>query len=130
MHSVLQYTVQPGDTLALITISIRASAGVSAADVVAANPSINFSRLAVKTRLKIPYRSAGGYFEYETHAGDDIASICNGLADAAGLTVLDVINHNYALSQHQSQLDLSKLEVGQILLIPYAPAFNIKVLTP
>ena len=130
MHSVLHYTVQPGDTLTLITISIRASAGVGVKDVIAVNPEVNFDPLSENTLLKIPYYSAGGHFIYQTRIGDTTKSICEGLANTAKLTVLDLINHNYAISKHKKTLDLSKLKVNQVLSIPYTPALNTLTVAP
>ncbi|CAM4114629.1 LysM peptidoglycan-binding domain-containing protein [Pseudoalteromonas ostreae] len=130
MHSVLHYTVQPGDTLTLITISIRASAGVGVKDVIAANPQVNFDSLSENTLLKIPYYSAGGHFIYQTQKGDTTQSICEGLANTATLTVLDLINHNYAICKHKRTLDLSNLKVNQVLSIPYTPALNTVTVVP
>ncbi|MBQ4851951.1 LysM peptidoglycan-binding domain-containing protein [Pseudoalteromonas sp. MMG013] len=124
MHTVLKYTVQPGDTLALITISIRASAGVKAKEVIKANPQVNVAFLSERTLLKIPYCCAGGHFIYQTRIGDSVTSICEGLANAASLTVLDLIDHNYAISKHKALLDLSKLKIDQVLSIPYSPALH------
>ncbi|KAF7765025.1 hypothetical protein PCIT_b1152 [Pseudoalteromonas citrea] len=130
MHTVLKYTVQPGDTLALITISIRASAGVKAKEVIKANPHVNVALLSAHTLLKIPYCCAGGHFMYQTRTGDSVTSICEGLANAASLTVIDLINHNYAISKHKASLDLSKLKNDQVLSIPYSPALHVVTAIP
>ncbi|MCG7534154.1 LysM peptidoglycan-binding domain-containing protein [Pseudoalteromonas sp. OOF1S-7] len=114
MRTVLIYTIQPGDSLALISISLRASAGISPADIERLNPTLLSEELACETRIKIPYFKASGHFYYEIMKGDTLHSICDALANAAGVTVMDLIEHN-------AYADLSKLQPGQSLLIPFSP---------
>ncbi|WP_273048957.1 LysM domain-containing protein [Pseudoalteromonas sp.] len=130
MRTVLKYTVQPGDTIVLIALSIRACAGVSIADIVKANHGVELTPLPEHILIKIPYYLAGGHFEYQTRVGDSITSICEGLANAASLTVLDLINHNYAISKHKASLDLSKLNLNQVLSVPYSPALHVVTAIP
>ncbi|MCO7189556.1 MULTISPECIES: LysM domain-containing protein [unclassified Pseudoalteromonas] len=114
MRTLLLYTVQPGDTLALISISLRASAGISPVDIERLNPTLLSEELPSETTIKIPYFKASGHFYYETMKGDTLHSICDALANVAGVTVMDLIEHN-------AHADLSKLKPGQVLMIPFTP---------
>lgn len=122
MRTVLKYTVQPGDTIVLIALSIRACAGVSIADIVKANHGVELTPLPEHILIKIPYYLAGGHFEYQTRVGDTLQSICNGLANASALTVLDLITHNEMINNVTGSPDFSYLTPDQVLLVPYTPA--------
>ncbi|MCF6438444.1 LysM peptidoglycan-binding domain-containing protein [Pseudoalteromonas luteoviolacea] len=114
MRTVLKYTIQPGDSLALISISLRACAGVTPIDIEHANPALLSQEIISGALIKVPYFKASGYLNYEVINGDTLESICEGLVNAAGVTVMDIIEHN-------PHAHLNQLTAGQVLLVPFVP---------
>lgn len=97
-----QYTVQPGDTLWLI--SRRYGTTVEA---IKRLNGLNGDMLYIGQVLKIPASQAGGYREYTVQAGDSLWL----LARRFGTTVEEIMRLNGLTS------DL--INVGQVLKIPY-----------
>jgi LysM repeat protein len=112
MASILEYTVQAGDSFWQIAANLNACSGVSAAQLEAANPGIPATALQVGQTIAVPSpASSEVVLHYVVQPGDSYWQIATNLNACAGVTAQDIEDANPGVSS-------TGLSVGQVIHIP------------
>lgn len=104
------YTVQAGDSLSKIALTINAAKGLTVTAIEHANPTIEANNLQAGQVIAIPGYS-GKTLHYTVQAGDSLSSIVQNINAAAGVTYQQI-------EQANAGIDPNKIFVGQVLSIP------------
>lgn len=111
MTTAIVYTVLPGDTLSSIANNISASAGVTTAQIEAANPEEKPYALQVGQQINIPLLNDSTHtWRYTIRSGDSFANVASSLGLCHGLTYDEIKTSN--------QLTSDTIQIGQLLNIP------------
>lgn len=117
MATALKYVVQPGDSYWQIAEGLAAAQGVTAEQIMAANPDAPADSLKAGQVLAVPAASGDATaLRYTVRPGDSYWALAEGLKAAAGVTADDIAAANPGISPEG-------LMAGQVIAIPSgAPA--------
>ena len=121
MTTVLTYTVLAGDMLSTIANNISDSAGITTAQIEAANPDVQPYALQIGQQIAIPFLNessnnsgnssgAASTWAYTILSGNSFDNIASSLAQCHGLTYQEIETNN--------QLTSDVIQVGLLLNIP------------